>query len=154
VQPPLLQLPPPPPIDRPNQVAVPSAHNVLINGTPTAFRVFNIADNNYFMLRDIAFVLNGTGAQFGVDWNETLNAISLTTGAPYVPVGGEMPPADQNSANATPTTAAVIINATPVHLRAYNIAGNNFFMLRDLGIALGFGVDWDDATRTVLVTTD
>ena len=37
---------------------------------------------------------------------------------------------------------------------AYNIGGNNYFKLRDLGQALGFNVTWDDATRTVSILTD
>ena len=34
-----------------------------------------------------------------------------------------------------------------------SIGGNNFLRLRDLGDMIGFGVGYDDATRTVLITS-
>jgi hypothetical protein len=54
---------------------------------------------------------------------------------------------------AAPTTAAVFVDGQAAALRAYNIGGNNFFMLRDLGDALGFAVDWDGAANTILINT-
>ena len=36
---------------------------------------------------------------------------------------------------------------------AFNIGGNNYFMLRDLGEALGFEVDYDAATRTMIMNS-
>ena len=38
-------------------------------------------------------------------------------------------------------------------LEAFNIGGNNYFMLRALGEALGFEVDYDAATRTMIVNS-
>ncbi|MDR2166289.1 MAG: hypothetical protein LBE35_00385 [Clostridiales bacterium] len=134
--------------------AAPSAHNVRINGQPVALAAFNIGDSNFFMLRDIAFALNGTAGQFEVAWDGARNAINLVKGQAYTPVGGEMTAEGGQAATATPTTASVLVNGQPVNLRAYNIGGNNFFMLRDLGEALGFGVDWDAATATILINTN
>ena len=37
------------------------------------------------------------------------------------------------------------------NLTAYNLAGNNFFKLRDLGKALNFDVDYDGSTATMIV---
>ena len=69
---------------------MPTFSKVLINGKEIAFDAYNINDNNYFKLRDIAFVLSGTAKQFNVDWDDEANAISLTSGASYNAVGGEM----------------------------------------------------------------
>jgi hypothetical protein len=146
--------PEPPPIERPIQTALPSSHSVRIDGQPVAFRAFNIEGSNYFMLRDVAFALNGTARQFEVDWDGILNAIILTTSSPYTAVGGEMATGGDVATEALPSTSSIIINDRFVNLRAYNIGGNNFFMLRDLGTALGFGVDWDAATSTVLISTN
>ncbi|MCL2218226.1 MAG: copper amine oxidase N-terminal domain-containing protein [Defluviitaleaceae bacterium] len=151
------QTPPPNPTPQQPQIqtATPSAHTVLIDGTNTPFRAFSIAGSNHFMLRDIAYALNGTPAQFEVAWDGTANAINLITGSPYTPVGGEMSSPDGAGAvQAIPSTATVLINGQPADLRAYNIGGNNFFMLRDLGTALGFEVDWDAATASVLIITE
>ena len=53
----------------------------------------------------------------------------------------------------TPTASAIRYNGQPVELDAYEIAGSNYFKLRDLGALIGFGVDWDEQTQTVILTT-
>ena len=133
--------------------AAPSAHNVRLDGAPTPFAAFTIDGSNFFMLRDIAYALNGTPAQFEVSWDGAANAINLLPGQAYTPVGGEMGPAAGGATDAVPSAAAVLVNGSPVSLRAYTIGGNNFFMLRDLGEALGFEVGWDAGTATILITT-
>ncbi len=45
------------------------------------------------------------------------------------------------------------VNGQEIKCEKYNIDGNNYFKLRDLGSKLGFNVDWDPATSTVLVTS-
>ncbi|MCL2619274.1 MAG: DUF3275 family protein [Defluviitaleaceae bacterium] len=134
--------------------AVPSAHSVLVDGEGVAFRAFNIGGNNFFMLRDIAYALNGSDAQFEVNWDDEALVITLTTGEAYTPVGGEMATAQDAPATALLTTAAVYVDGAQAQLLAYNIGGNNFFMLRDLGAALGFDVDFDYEEEVVLISTN
>ena len=132
--------------------AQPSAHTVILDGeavTPTAF---NIGGSNFFMLRDIAYLLNGTAAQFDVTWDGALNAINLVTERAYTGTGGLAQGRTQQT-TATPTTAAIYIDGVRANLRAYNIGGNNFFMLRELGDALGFGVNWDGAANAVVISS-
>jgi len=136
-------------------VALVSAHQVLIDEEPVSFRAFNIGGNNFFMLRDIAYALSGSGSQFEVEWDGELQAISLTTGLEYTIVGGEMNEAYGTQAMAIRNTdVAVYIDAEAAELLSYNIGGNNFFMLRDLGQALGFEVDWDYEAEAVLISTN
>ncbi|MCL2225827.1 MAG: copper amine oxidase N-terminal domain-containing protein [Defluviitaleaceae bacterium] len=133
--------------------AVPSSHPVFVDNEPVPFRAFNIGGSNFFMLRDIAYTLNGTSSQFDVTWDGERGAINLLTGQSYTVLGGEMASGDGVAATATPSAAAVYSNGVPVNLRAYNIGGNNFFMLRDLGEALGFEVLWDETLRAVIIVT-
>jgi GH35 family endo-1,4-beta-xylanase len=136
------------------QNAVPSSHSVFVDGVATPFRAFNISGSNFFMLRDIAYVLNGSESQFQVAWDSERNAINILAGVAYTPLGGEMAVGGGGATQiATPSTASVYINGTISTLRAYNIGGNNFFMLRDLGDALGFLVDWDEGQNAVLIST-
>ena len=125
--------------------ATPSSHVVYVDNQPVGLQAFLIGGNNFFMLRDVAYTLNGTGSQFEVGWNGALAAINLITGQEYTPVGGEMSSAQAGSAIATSSTATILVNGQPENLRAYTINANNFFMLRDLGDVLGFDVDWDGA---------
>lgn len=128
---------------------------VYINGSIVPFEAYNINGNNYFKLRDIAYYLNGTESQFGVDWSESTNSINLSTGTPYTPVGGE---GELRFGSYTfyvyDANPSVTVNYDPVYMQAYNIQGNNYFKLRDLGNAVGFGVDWSEELQSVIIYTN
>jgi hypothetical protein len=133
--------------------AVPTASTVLVNGSPTAFDAYNIAGNNYFKLRDLAYVLNGTAKQFEVGWNAAANAISLTSGRPYTSVGGEMAGKGGGAQTPAATNAQITLDGGNVAFDAYNIGGNNYFKLRDVAESFDFGVAWDGAQNTVVIDT-
>ena len=50
------------------------------------------------------------------------------------------------------STHKVTLNGKSAKLGAYTINGSNYFKLRDLGDALGFGVDWNADTMTMILT--
>ena len=133
--------------------ATPTTSTVLVNGEQVAFDAYNIDGSNYFKLRDLAYALNGSEKQFDVVWNASANAISLTSGKSYTAAGGELAPGSGAVQEALPTTSALLLDGADLALEAYNINGNNYFKLRDLGSALNFGVDWDGAANTVVIDT-
>ena len=133
--------------------ATPTTSAVLVNGKTVAFDSYNIAGNNYFKLRDLAFTLNSTVKQFKVDWDSAQNSINLTNSLPYSAVGGEMQGKGAGEKVATPTSSIVYLDGREIQLTAYNIGGNNYFKLRDIGQAIDFGVGWDDATRIITIDT-
>jgi hypothetical protein len=96
--------------------------------------------------------LNGTSKQFSVGWDGVNNAISMTSGTAYTPVGGELSvPSTKGSVTATLSTSVVYLNGNPVVLTAYTIGGNNYFKLRDVGKALNFGVTWDGNANMIKI---
>ncbi|MDR1573145.1 MAG: leucine-rich repeat domain-containing protein [Clostridiales Family XIII bacterium] len=133
--------------------ATPTVSTVLVNGRPVAFDAYNISDNNYFKLRDLASVLSGTEKQFEVGWDGAANAIALTSGAAYTPVGGEMAGKGAGDKTPVPTTSRITLDGKDISFTAYNIDGNNYFKLRDIGAAFDFGVDWDGARNTIAIDT-
>jgi hypothetical protein len=141
--------------------ATPTTATVLINGQRVAFQAFNIEGSNYFRLRDLSYALRGTSAQFNVGWDEANGFIIITLGEPYEPIGGEMQIVATGAVTATANEAKLyfplgssLIPEPHVFLhRAANIDGSNYLMLRDLSPQLGFDVDWDTATSTILITT-
>jgi len=135
------------------QEALPTASTVLVNGEITAFDAYNIDGNNYFKLRDLAYVLNGTQKQFEVGWDAAANAISLTSGSSYTAVGGEMEGKGDGAKVPSPTNSKILLDGNAVQLTAYNIEGNNYFKLRDIGAAFNFGVDWDAELQTISIDT-
>ena len=134
-------------------VALPTASTVLVNGENVAFDAYNINDNNYFKLRDLAFVLNGTEKQFEVGYDTATRAITLTSGEPYTPDGSEMKSKGDGIKTPTPTTSKVYLDGEEVQFTAYNIEGNNYFKLRDVGQAFDFGVEWDGTKQTIVIET-
>lgn len=132
---------------------VKSPQKVNINNIQKDFEVYNIDGNNFFKLRDIAYVLNGTTSQFSVEYNETSRLIEINTGKSYSSNGSEMKTGVDNSNSAVKSSQKLTINGTEKELLAYNIAGNNFFKLRDLGTALNFEVGYNSTTNTVEVNS-
>ena len=131
--------------------ASPTAQKLTVNGKAQETEIYNINGSNYFKLRDMAALLSGTGSQFSVDFDSARNAIVVNTGAAYAPVGGELGGAKEQAVSAVKSHQSVWIDGKYADLTAYNIGGSNFFKLRDLGAALGFDVDYDGATATMLV---
>lgn len=138
--------------DGPVQALV-STHKVSVDGTRQPAAAYNINGSNYFKLRDIAYILSGTNYSFEVEWNDALKSINLTTGKNYTPVGGEMSGVGSVTQFGTPTTAALYVNGVRVDPEAYNINGNNYYKIRDIADVIGFGIDWDQATSTVIIST-
>ena len=52
------------------------------------------------------------------------------------------------------STNRIYVDGQEVHLTAYNINGNNYVMLRDVGRTVGFNVYWNDDARCVQVESD
>ena len=127
-------------------------------GWSSGILAYHINGHNFFRLRDVAYMLDGTESQFEVSWDETSSVISITAGQVYTPVGGEREwiefPRPPRTQEAIPTAATILIDGEEVNLTAYHIDGNNFFMLRELGDLLGFAVDWDAEMDTILIFTD
>jgi len=137
--------------------ASPTSSAVYINGDEIAFNAFNIDDYNYFKLRDIAYVLNGTEKQFSIEWDDALNKISLISGRQYIAVGGEMSMSINSDSisikQAQPTDSIMVLDGREISLIAYNIDGYNYFRLRDIGEEINFGVDWDEADDSIRIDT-
>ena len=134
-------------------VATPTASTVLVNGQNISFDAYNIEGNNYFKLRDLAYTLSNTEKQFEVGWDDVNNAISLTGGQAYTNAGGEMAGKGAGNKTAASTDSRIYLNGEVVAFVAYNIDGNNYFKLRDIGQIFNIGVDWDAANNTIVIDT-
>ena len=80
-----------------------------------------------------------------------VTAIAAAVIAASLPTAGAT-----NALTAVPTSAkgqAVYVGSTRVYPTGYNINDNNYFTLRDVGKLAGFGVDWNEDTRTVEIST-
>ena len=133
--------------------ASPISSTVMLNGKHTVFGAYTINDNNYFKLRDLAISLSETKNRFDVSWDTASGSISLTSGKPYTPVGGEMAKAATGNKEPVPTSSKIYFDGKEIYCTVYTIDDNNYFKLRDIGEALGFVVDWDDKSSTIAINT-
>ena len=134
--------------------AVLSPQSLTVDGVPVDCEKYNIDGSNYFNLRDLACLLNETPYTFSVSWDAAANAVIIAPGFPYEPVGGELTVGEDKAATAVPSAQTVWYLDAPVEdLSVYNIGGNNYFKLRDLGNLLGFEVGYDADTNTATVST-
>ena len=134
--------------------ATPTNDALWVNGQIRSATVYKIDGSNYFKIRDLAAVLNGTSKQFSVGYDAATKSVTAATGMAYVPVGGELSGAAPSSQTATVSGDTIIVNgAVARNVTAYKIAGNNYFKLRDLGDALGFDVDYE-AGKGVIINTE
>ena len=129
-----------------------SPQKLSVDGKNVECEKYNIDGSNYFKLRDLAYMLNGTGSQFGVEYDNATKTVRITTGAPYTPNGTELATGVDNSVSAQRSGQTITINGQArSDLTVYNIGGSNFFQLRELENILGFDVDFDEGTNTAIV---
>jgi len=130
-----------------------SDQSLRINGRDVVCAAYNINGNNYFKLRDVAFYVRGTPKRFNVTYNEITRVVNMISNQDYVPIGQEaLVPgvvtyfmlSDQ----------PMMLDSRSINLTAYNINGNNYFMLRELAALFDFGVTYNNTTRTVEINTN
>lgn len=130
----------------------PSTHVVTVDGERVDPQGYNINGYNFYKLRDIAYILNGTDSQFNVTWDGANNRIVLTDGAAYQEVGGEMTSSALAAIkNVSESDSTIVLDGKTLSLTGYRINGNNYYKIRDVGSALGFSVDFDPETEIVLI---
>lgn len=126
----------------------PSTATITVDGVATTFEAYTIDGNNYVKLRDVAYALSGTSAQFDVGWDGT--AIYLADDLAYTAVGGEMT-GSATYTSGTLNQTMIYVDGVARPVMAYTIADNNFFKLRDVAQLMDFGVDWSQETGTVVI---
>lgn len=133
--------------------AMASKQNVKLNGKDVGLQFYNVDGYNYVKFRDIASVLGNTSTKFSVKTGSG-NSIIAVPGETYTPIGGEMEKSTDLSKTCVVSKWVINIDDIPRYLNVYNIGGNNYFMLRNLGELLDFQVDFDKGTNTALITAN
>ena len=135
-----------------NSACVPAKQILRCAGGARDVEAYSINGETYCKLRDVAMLLSDTPVRFSVDYDAETDAVVLTSGAPYTPVGGELSTETDRSAALAVSRQSLTADGESLSLCAYNLAGNNFYRLRDLGAALGFDVDEIPDANTAVIT--
>lgn len=113
-----------------------------IQVTPTGY---NISDNNYFKLRDIAALVG-----FGVEWNQETRTVEISSERTATNLEGII----DNSISGTVAEVSdqrFALDGYYIGMKAYQIGGNNYVKLRDLALQINFGVDYDNESGRVTI---
>lgn len=129
---------------------VKSAQAFTMNSAAATPEAYNIDGNNYVKLRDIAKLLNDTTKSFSITTSGT--TVITATGQAYTAVGGELEIGEDKSSTCVYSTWTLTVDGNDVSCMVYNIGGNNYFKLRDLGTAFGLEIGFDSATNTATIT--
>lgn len=134
-------------------IATPTGNSIYVDGTKVNGAAYMINSNNYFKLRDIAAMVNGSAKQFEVSWNQAGKRIDLTTNKAYTVVGGELALPSNATKSATESKALVFKDGSKAAYTGYTISDNNYYKLRDLCKDMDIGVKYDNATKRVDILT-
>lgn len=127
---------------------------LLVDGEDVEVSGYTVNDSNYYKIRDIAMVLRTTAARFDVAWDEYLSAITISKGVKYTIVGGELSADNGAALNVEQNSAPVYVDGEEKEVLSYNINGNTYFKIRDIGDMVGFAVDWDGDAQAVIIRTE
>ena len=131
--------------------SVAKTQTVCLDGLKYNTIAYNIDDNNYFKLRDIAEILDGTIKSFDIKYDGATNSIDMLSFYDYTEVGGELTPGDGVERTAYSSSAFLTLDGVPIKATCYNINDNNYFKLRDITDALDCRVEWDESTQMIWV---
>lgn len=129
-----------------------STSNVAVDGLLVSPEGYCINQENYYKLRDLAYLLTGKGAAFDVVWDDQYACISMLSGRDYTATGSELLPSGSASIyKFVPSYSDVRLNGQLVQMTGFNINNNNYYRIRDVAPIVGFEVDWDKDTNTVVI---
>lgn len=134
--------------------AYPTESTVVIDNIPIKFDAYNIYGNNYFKLRDVAYILNNTKKYFSVSYEADYSTVNRHEH--YTPVGGELEVPDNVSITEALQGDLLIRRGESSDLESigYKINGNNYYKIRTLGKMIDFNVTWDGDKNAIYIDTN
>jgi len=131
----------------------PSGFSVLVDGEAVEIPFYDIGGRNFFRLRDIAYVLNETGARFIVGWDGAINTVFIVSQQAYISRGDELISLSTEVVGATPATASIFIDGEAAELTAYLVNDSHFVMPHELGAWLGYHWYFDQEQNAIVIRT-
>lgn len=115
---------------------------------------YSIEGSNYVKLRDIAAILVGEFYQFNVDYDTERNLVIVEPYIHYTKSESDLSKITNNKAKASVSKKPILINGEEKLVNMAYINGNNYMKLRDIASLIGFPVDYEKQSETVLLAMD
>jgi hypothetical protein len=129
-----------------NISAVRSPQKIYVDGQFVDLLAFSINDNNYVRLRDV-----GKAVDFSVFYDASQNSVRIDRNARYAGGFNETLPTPPDNPEAAVSDNPIYVRGNLVKMTAYNIAGNNYVKLRDVGQAINLGMAYDPTVDAVYI---
>lgn len=128
-----------------------SGFQMRVDGKFKNASAYLIDGASYIRIRDVADLLKESKSKFDVEYQAHLNRAFVHKKSKYK--GGESPKLQPIDGNTVLKKSAfpLYVDGVAFDLDSYFINGNNFYKLRDLGILIGFKVDWDSKNKVILI---
>lgn len=124
-----------------------------LDGEEVKIGGYLINANNYYKLRDLAALLNGTDKQFNIVFDDVKKQIALELGKPYEKLDTDLQEMKHDKTTAKMVTSTILVDGKEVEFKAALIDKNNYVKLRDLGTVVGFLVGYNKENKTIIVDT-
>ncbi len=134
--------------------AVPSEQKVIFDEVEIDIKGYNIDGNNYYRLRDLAALLTGSDVNFNVEYDEAYNYIEMTRQSGYAKQSGDLTFGNQKIDSISESYQRTFVDGDKVILSGYLINNNNYYKLRDLGKVIGFPVDFNEDSNSVIIKNE
>ncbi len=144
-----------------SDIAYASTQIVELDGKEVEFQCYALKDEkgnptNYIKVRDLAYLCNGTPAQFEVGWD---GDVLITRHSQYTANGSELSTPFSGDRPYRNSRSVTRIDGQAVDLSAFMLTDDNgggytYYKLRDLGENIGFNVGWDPGRGMIFIETD
>ena len=124
-----------------------------LDGEEVKIGGYLINANNYYKLRDLAALLNGTDKEFNIVFDDVKKQIALELGKPYEKLDTDLQEMKHDKTKAKMVTNTILVDGKEVELKAALIDRNNYVKLRDLGAVVGFNVAYNKEIQAIIVDT-
>lgn len=130
-----------------SKVAVPSTIDFNVDEKHTLIPTYSLSGSNYIRIRDLAYILNGTGKQISIAYNAGTDTTSInTTGSldnqsnSYVANGTELTALPAYTSEAEPSVHKLAKNGSILSPSMYTINEQDFISLKALASILGLNM--------------
>ena len=120
---------------------------VYLDGGKVDLGAYLINQRNYVKLRDVAALLTATDAKFNVGYED--HKVVITTGEGYEKLDTDLVELPEGKVEALMGEQAFVFNGEEKMVKTAVINQNNYLQLRELGELIGFGVEMNEETKAI-----
>ena len=132
---------------------VPVTSRISVDGRSMQLGGFNINDNSYYKLRDIAYLLKGTDKQFDVVYDTEKSAIVMQLGRSYLGGKSEEGVSSIKDVKLEEKQVSLYLQDEYYQVLGYMINGNTYVKIRDIVELLEVEIEWSNETKEIKLIT-